>query len=62
VPGNHDKVTRKLTEEFSWFGNLAEVSVHGQPIVLGTMRCVFGIVPTTVCGTCTGILTGTYLI
>lgn len=34
VPGNHDKETRKLTDAFSWLNNLAEVSVHGQPIVL----------------------------
>jgi len=34
VPGNHDKEARKLTEEFSWLGNLAEISVKGQPIVL----------------------------
>jgi calcineurin-like phosphoesterase family protein len=34
VPGNHDKDTRKLTEEFSWLGDLAEVSINGQRIVL----------------------------
>ena len=34
VPGNHDKEVRKLTEEFSWLNNLAEISVNGQPIVL----------------------------
>jgi calcineurin-like phosphoesterase family protein len=34
VPGNHDKQARKLKEEFSWLDNLAEVSIHGQPIVL----------------------------
>jgi calcineurin-like phosphoesterase family protein len=34
VPGNHDKQARKLKEEFSWLDNLAELSVHGQPIVL----------------------------
>jgi calcineurin-like phosphoesterase family protein len=34
VPGNHDKETRKLTQEFSWIGNLAEVSINGQQIVL----------------------------
>jgi calcineurin-like phosphoesterase family protein len=34
VPGNHDKEARKLKEEFSWLDNLAEVSIHGQPIVL----------------------------
>jgi calcineurin-like phosphoesterase family protein len=34
VPGNHDKEARKLTEEFTWLGNLAEISVKGQPIVL----------------------------
>jgi calcineurin-like phosphoesterase family protein len=33
VPGNHDKQARKL-EEFSWLDNLAEVSIHGHPIVL----------------------------
>ena len=34
VPGNHDKEIRKLAEEFLWLTDLAEVSVHGQPIVL----------------------------
>src|SRR5437588_11989614 len=34
VPGNHDKQIRKLTEEFSWLSNLAEISIHGQPIVI----------------------------
>jgi calcineurin-like phosphoesterase family protein len=34
VPGNHTKEARKLTEEFTWLGNLAEISVKGQPIVL----------------------------
>lgn len=34
VPGNHDKQACKSKEEFSWLDNLAEVSVHGQPIVL----------------------------
>jgi calcineurin-like phosphoesterase family protein len=34
VPGNHDKDTRKLTQEFSWLGDLAEVSINGQRIVL----------------------------
>jgi calcineurin-like phosphoesterase family protein len=34
VPGNHDKQARKLKEEFCWLDNLAEVSIHGQPIVL----------------------------
>ena len=34
VPGNHDKDTRKLTHEFSWLGDLAEVSINGQRIVL----------------------------
>jgi calcineurin-like phosphoesterase family protein len=34
VPGNHDKETRKLTQEFSWLGDLAEVLVNGQRIVL----------------------------
>jgi calcineurin-like phosphoesterase family protein len=27
VPGNHDKDTRKLTQEFCWLGDLAEVSI-----------------------------------
>ena len=34
VLGNHDKDTRKLTEEFCWLGDLAEVSINGQRIVL----------------------------
>lgn len=34
VSGNHDKDTRKLTDEFSWLGDLAEVSINGQRIVL----------------------------
>jgi len=34
VPGNHDKDTCKLTQEFSWLGELAEVSINGQRIVL----------------------------
>jgi len=34
VPGNHDKQTRKLTEEFSWLSNLAEISIHGQSVVI----------------------------
>ncbi|MGH9517426.1 MAG: metallophosphoesterase family protein [Terriglobales bacterium] len=34
VPGNHDKQARKLKDEFSWLDNLAEISIHGQPIVL----------------------------
>jgi calcineurin-like phosphoesterase family protein len=34
VPGNHDKQIRKLTEEFSWLSNLAEISIHGQAIVI----------------------------
>ncbi len=34
LSGNHDKEARKLTEEFSWLNNLAEISVNGQPIVL----------------------------
>ena len=34
VPGNHDKQIRKLTEEFSWLSNLAEISIHCQPIVI----------------------------
>ncbi len=34
LAGNHDKEARKLTEEFSWLNNLAEISIHGQSIVL----------------------------
>jgi calcineurin-like phosphoesterase family protein len=34
VPGSHDKDTRKLTQEFSWLGDLAEVSINGQRMVL----------------------------
>ena len=34
VPGNHDKQTRKLAQEFSWLGDLAEISTFGQRIVL----------------------------
>jgi hypothetical protein len=34
VPRNHEKDTRKLSQEFSWFGDLAEVSINGQRIVL----------------------------
>jgi calcineurin-like phosphoesterase family protein len=34
LAGNHYKEARKLTEEFSWLNNLAEISIHGQPIVL----------------------------
>jgi len=34
IPGNHDKDTRKLTQEFSWLDALAEVSLNGQRIVL----------------------------
>lgn len=34
VPGNHDKDTRKLTQEFSWLDALVEVSLNGQRIVL----------------------------
>ena len=34
LAGNHDKEARKLTEEFTWLNNLAEISIHGQPIVL----------------------------
>jgi hypothetical protein len=34
VPGNHDKQARKMKEKFSWLDNLAEVLIHGQPIVL----------------------------
>ena len=32
--GNHDKETRKLTQEFTWLNDLAEVSLNGQRIVL----------------------------
>jgi calcineurin-like phosphoesterase family protein len=34
VPGNHDKETRKLIQEFSWLNDLAEVSLNGQRVVL----------------------------
>lgn len=34
VPGNHDRDTRKLTEQFSWLGDLAQVSISGQGIIL----------------------------
>jgi calcineurin-like phosphoesterase family protein len=34
VPGNHDKQSRKMKNEFSWLDNLAELSIHGHPIVL----------------------------
>lgn len=34
VPGNHDKDISKLVEAFTWLSNLAEISIHGQPIVL----------------------------
>jgi calcineurin-like phosphoesterase family protein len=34
VPGSHDKQIRKLTGEFSWLSNLAEISIHGQPVVI----------------------------
>lgn len=34
VSGNHDKQARKLKEEFSWLENLAELSIHGHPVVL----------------------------
>jgi predicted phosphodiesterase len=34
VAGNHDKQACKLKEEFSWLDNPAEVSIHGQSIVL----------------------------
>src|ERR1700674_2960144 len=34
VSGNHDKQARRLKEDFLWLDNLAEVSIHGQPIVL----------------------------
>jgi calcineurin-like phosphoesterase family protein len=34
VPGNHDRQARRLKEDFLWLDNLAEVSIHGQPIVL----------------------------
>jgi len=32
--GNHDKRLGKLKEDCCWFDNLAEVSIHGQAIVL----------------------------
>jgi calcineurin-like phosphoesterase family protein len=34
IPGNHDKETKKLTQEFAWLNNLAEVLVNGQRIAL----------------------------
>jgi calcineurin-like phosphoesterase family protein len=34
LAGNHDKETRKLTQEFTWLNDLAEVSLNGQRIVL----------------------------
>ena len=34
IPGNHDKDTRKLTQEFSWLDAFAEASLNGQRIVL----------------------------
>src|SRR5580704_6820140 len=30
----HSKQIRKLTDEFSWLSNLAEISIHGQPVVI----------------------------
>jgi len=32
--GNHDKRPGKLKEDCCWFDNLAEVSIHGQIVVL----------------------------
>ena len=32
--GKSRQQSRKLTEEFSWLSNLAEISIHGQPIVI----------------------------
>lgn len=58
VPGNHDKDTHKLTQEFSWLGDLAEVSINGQRIVLCDYACVFGIIHLTVPGICTDTRTG----
>jgi len=34
IKGNHDRTMRKLQHRFVWFGDLAEVSVHQQRIVL----------------------------
>lgn len=34
VPGNHDRETRTLSQEFSWQNDLVEVSVNSQRIVL----------------------------
>ena len=34
VPGNHDKQTRKLAQEFFWLNDLAQVSVNGRRIIL----------------------------
>ena len=62
VPGNHDKQIRKLTEEFSWLSNLAEISIHGQPVVIChyAMR-VWNRSHHGAFGTCTDILMGTSL-
>jgi calcineurin-like phosphoesterase family protein len=61
VAGNHDKQIRKLTEEFSWLSNLAEISIHGQPIVICHYAMRVGIAPIMERGTCTDILMGTSL-
>jgi hypothetical protein len=58
LAGNHDKEARKLTEEFSWLNNLAEISIHGQPIVSVTMPCGSGIGHITDRGIFTGIHMG----
>jgi calcineurin-like phosphoesterase family protein len=34
VPGNLDKQARRQKEDFLWLDNLAELSIHGQSIVL----------------------------
>jgi calcineurin-like phosphoesterase family protein len=54
VPGNHDKDTRKLTQEFSWLGDLAEVSINGQRIVL----CHYAVRVWNHPGICTDTRTG----
>src|SRR5438132_11633071 len=61
VPGNHDKQIRKLTEEFSWLSNLAEISIHGQPVVICHYAMRSGIALIMERGTCTDILMGTSL-
>ena len=61
VPGNHDRETRKLTDAFSWLNNLAEISVHGQPIVVCHYAMRVWNRSNHGRGTCTGILVGTYL-